>query len=45
MIKSADPLLDAAARESVEQWRYEPFVVDGLPVKKQLMITVHYDLQ
>ena len=31
VIESADPLLDAAARESFEQWRYEPFVVDGLP--------------
>ena len=45
VIESVDPLLDAAARESFEQWRYEPFVVDGLPVKTQLMMTVHYDLQ
>ena len=42
---SAHPLLDVAARESVEQWRYAPVIVGGQPVKTRLMVTVQFFLQ
>lgn len=39
------PLLDQAARETVEQWHFTPTVVDGRPVKVVQTVTVQFALQ
>ncbi len=42
--RSADPVLDAAAFEAVHQWRYEPALKDGKPVRVLLAVTVTFNL-
>jgi len=42
--RPADPDLDAAAAEAVRQWRYEPAVKDGKPVRVFLTVTVSFNL-
>lgn len=39
------PLLDQAARDTVEQWHFTPTLVDGRPVKVVQSITVQFALQ
>ena len=38
------PLLDEAAVAAVRQWRYEPTLVDGVPVPLLLTVTVNFGL-
>ena len=38
------PLLDEAAVAAVEQWRYEPTLVDGVPVPILLTVTVNFQV-
>ena len=38
------PLLDEAAVAAVEQWRYEPTLVDGVPVPVLMTVTVNFSL-
>ena len=38
------PELDEAAIAAVEQWRYEPTVVDGVPVPVSMTLTIHFSL-
>ena len=38
------PLLDEAAVAAVSQWRYEPTLVDGVPVPILLTVTVNFGL-
>jgi TonB family protein len=33
VLRSVDPLLDAAAKEALEQWRYRPATMNGDPVR------------
>ena len=39
------PELDQAAIDAVEQWRWEPTLVDGEPVSILMMVTVNFTLQ
>jgi protein TonB len=38
------PLLDPAALEAVRQWRYEPTLLNGVPVPVILTVTVNFAL-
>ena len=38
------PLLDEAAAAAVEQWRYEPVLVDGEPVPVVMMVSINFQL-
>jgi protein TonB len=42
--RPADPDLNAAASEAVHQWRYEPALKDGKPVRVFLTVTVTFSL-
>ena len=44
VVKSASPLLAAAAVEAVQQWRYVPFRLNGYAVEVETTITVHFVL-
>ena len=39
------PLLDAAALAAVEQWRYRPTFLNGVPVPVLMTVTVHFRLR
>ena len=39
------PELDKAAVEAVEQWIYEPYVVDGKPKSVQFTVTIRFHLK
>ena len=39
------PLLDGAATAAVQQWRYTPTLLNGVPVSVLMSITVHFTLQ
>jgi protein TonB len=39
------PLLDAAAVAAVEQWRYRPTLLNGVPVQVRMTVTVHFNLR
>lgn len=38
-------LLDMAAIEAVEQWKYEPTTIDGEPVELLMVVTVNFSLK
>jgi protein TonB len=44
VVKSAHPLLDAAAMAAVEKWRYKPATLYGRPVRVLLSVTVTFSL-
>ena len=39
------PELDEAAIAAVEQWRYEPTLVDGVPVSVSMTMTINFTLR
>jgi protein TonB len=39
------PLLDEAALDAVKQWRYEPTLLNGVPVPVIMTVTVQFTLQ
>ena len=41
---SGPPLLVAAARDAILQWRYRPTLLNGQPVEVSTTITVHFTL-
>ncbi len=41
---SGQPLLVRAARQTVEQWRYRPFVLNGQPIEVETEITINFTL-
>jgi TonB family protein len=45
MNKLADPDLAAAALDSARQWRYQPTLLNGVPVEVETTITVNFRLQ
>jgi protein TonB len=46
IIESPDPLLSEAAREAVEQWRYEPVLDEsGHPVKIEMNLVIVFRLE
>jgi protein TonB len=38
------PILVEAALKAVKRWKYEPFVVGGLPVPVRTMITIRFHM-
>ena len=44
VLNSASPLLNAAALEAVRQWVYAPTLVDGVPVRLRVKVTVTFNL-
>ena len=45
VLKSANPVLDAAALQAVRQWRYRPATWDGRAVPVYLTVTVRFSLK
>lgn len=45
VLKSKDPLLSEAAAEAVEQWVYEPLILDGEPRGVVFTVTVSFNLE
>jgi periplasmic protein TonB len=45
MLRSAHTLLDGAAVAAVRQWRYKPVVLNGVPVKFILTVTLSFRLE
>ncbi|MEO5935691.1 MAG: energy transducer TonB [Terriglobales bacterium] len=43
-VLSGHPLLQPAARNAVEQWRYRPYILNGHPVEVETRITVNFKL-
>ncbi|MBS7792847.1 energy transducer TonB [Roseococcus sp. SDR] len=42
---SGSPMLDAAARRAVQEWRFRPAMRDGEPVPGTIRTSVHFRLQ
>ena len=42
VISSVDPALDRSALEAVQQWRYDPYVCNGVPVEVESTVQVNY---
>ncbi len=45
ILRSANPLLDAAAAKAVRQWRYKPATLNGRAVNVYLTVTVTFGLR
>ena len=45
VLRSAHALLDGAAIAAVRQWRYKPVVLNGIPVKFVLTVTLSFRLE
>jgi protein TonB len=45
VLRSVNPLLDREALNAVRQWRYEPVVLNGTPVKFVLSVSLSFSLQ
>ena len=45
ILRSANPLLDAAAEKAVRQWRYKPATLNGRAVSVYLTVTVTFGLK
>jgi TonB family protein len=43
-VLSGDPQLSHAAVDAVKQWKYKPYLLNGLPVEIQTQITVNFKL-
>jgi periplasmic protein TonB len=43
-VLSGSPLLAAAAKQAVEQWRYRPAILDGQAVEVQARVTMNFVL-
>jgi protein TonB len=39
---NGDPILAQAASDAVKQWRYEPYLLNGKPIRKQMEITLEF---
>jgi TonB family protein len=44
VIESAGPLFDEAAMNAVRQWKYNPAVCDGVPIRKESEVQVNFAL-
>jgi TonB family protein len=44
VLNSVDPALDQAAIAAVQQWQYEPTLLNGRPVEVTTSITVNFKL-
>ena len=43
-VLSGDPSLARAAVDAVKQWKYKPYMLDGVPVEIQTQVTVNFKL-
>jgi protein TonB len=43
-VVSGNPLLIRAAMQALEQWRYQPTLLNGEPVAVDMVVTVHFQL-
>lgn len=43
-VLSGDPNLARAAADAVKQWKYKPYLLDGVPVEIQTQVTVNFKL-
>jgi periplasmic protein TonB len=43
-VVSGHPMLTSAALESVKQWKYRPYFLNGEPVEVDTQITVNFTL-
>ncbi|MGB7600124.1 MAG: TonB family protein [Candidatus Sulfotelmatobacter sp.] len=43
-VLSGDPSLARAAADAVKQWKYKPYLLDGVPVEIQTQVTVNFKL-
>jgi len=43
-VVSGSPLLVTAALEAVEQWKYQPTLLNGEPIPVEMIVTVHFNL-
>lgn len=41
---SGNPLLISAAFDAVKQWKYQPTLLNGVPVSVEMQVTVHFNL-
>jgi protein TonB len=44
IVSSPDPLLSNAALSAVQQWEYQPYLLNGAATEVQTTITVHFNL-
>jgi TonB family protein len=44
VVSGVDPALDRSALEAVQQWRYDPYMCNGVPVEVESMVQVNYSL-
>jgi TonB family protein len=44
VVSSVDPALDSSALQAVQQWRYEPYTCNGVPVEVESVVQVNYSL-
>ena len=44
VVSSVDPALDRSALEAVQQWRYDPYMCNGVPMEVETMVQVNYSL-
>lgn len=42
IVSSAHPLLNQAALDAVRQWRFRPYLLNGIPVEVEAQITVNF---
>ena len=43
-VVSGSPLLVGAAEQALEQWRYQPTLLNGQPVAVDMLVTLHFQL-
>jgi protein TonB len=43
-VLSGSPLLTRAALEAIREWRYRPYMLNGVPVEVETQITVNFVL-
>jgi len=43
-VVSGSPLLVEAAEQALQQWRYEPTLLNGQPVAVDMLVTLHFTL-
>lgn len=43
-VVSGNPLLVQAAEQALEQWKYEPTLLNGQPVAVDMLVALHFTL-
>lgn len=45
VVESPHPMLDEAAIEAVQQWRYKPILINGVPTRARVRVTTTFGLK